>query len=428
MELKTLILLTLSIMLPHLACTPSSEAPRSNANKSVCPAGSELNSTGTKCVELSNQKGSEPSESEKDLFGSVTDDDQLIPSYDTADLDGRFNRKKLAVLKVPEEFKEVSIIAKRTDYHRSIWFDVSDTDKNLFTSPKTSKVAKVSTHQPLQDYSIINSYDEPLEFFLGGHSFVHGIKYPCYGTMVMTPSPFLEDEQEYQTAILPPEDFEEIYTQIGRSSEDELNKCLDVFDEVQRGEKIFPDIDDQERCEVLFQGLEEVTFNSQDSSRNNAFNILFQKESVAIWRPKPQEGYRCLGDVTTNGDNNEPFSESDHAQAIDQLPVDLLNFRAATYCVKEEFAVRGKLDITSAVSDGNVTIFRIINDRENAPEGYAFGNYFYTRKGKMPSENELEKIVEDTKVWVINKEHVAFIEDDKRKDRDDECPVDTSRR
>ena len=232
----------------------------------------------------------------------------------------------------------------------------------------------------------------------------------------MTPSPYIEANQ---AAIAPPLDYEEIYTRIGRTSEDELNQCIEEFEKLQKNPTALPAVEKQEKCDVLFQGLLMTTYNQHSGTFNNGFDELIQKESVAIWRPKPQEGYKCLGDITTNGKNNKPFTERDHAQSVVDVPV---SERYAMYCVKEEFVVRGKIDINSMITDGEGAIFRIINDFENEPDGLADGNFFYTIRGSVPTSQEaLKTLAENTEVWVLNKKTAIFEEDDKRLEKDDLC-------
>ncbi|MFK7825218.1 MAG: hypothetical protein AB8G05_13770 [Oligoflexales bacterium] len=439
MRIKLLILVSLPILLSHWACTPNDPGTSTSPN-AICPAGSQLNSAGTKCI----QGNSDANPDDEDPFANETFKEDLIPNFDSPDkFDGRFNRKDLATLKIPEEFEKAAIIAKRSEAHKRIWFDLRSDPSTEFGLTENSSVANeslnltrvrartgarffrnwfkndkkvinMSTHQPRQAKTILDFDDEPLQFYLGGHTHVPGLHDPCSGTMVMTPSPYTEDNQ---TAIAPPLNYDEIYTQIGRTSEEEFNACLEYFDKLQ--ETGIPRVEVQEKCEILFQGLSMVTYNSQGGTYNNGFDELIQKESVAIWRPKPQEGYKCLGDVTTNGNNNKPFTEKDHAQGIADVPV---NYKYAMYCVKEEFVVKGKIDINSMISDGNVSIFKIINDEENAPDGYADGNFFYTRKGPTPSSPEaLKNLAESTEVWVLNKKHTVFVEDDTISEKHESC-------
>ena len=123
MDIKTLILLTYPILFSHWSCIPSDSGTVPNSrNSATCPEGSELNSAGTGCEEVGVKQGDDPFAD--DPFGNLEDERDLIPNYDTANLDSRFNRRNIATLNIPEEFETASIIAKRSEFHRRIWWDL----------------------------------------------------------------------------------------------------------------------------------------------------------------------------------------------------------------------------------------------------------------------------------------------------------------
>lgn len=458
-------ILLVLIALAPLACTQTnSGSSNPNARTNIyCPAGSKANAAGTDCVKTNAANGG-TNTNDGDLFDDFTDEGSIIPDYNSAELDARFNRRNLATIDLPEEYEEARIIAKRTEFHRRIFWDLRvehwsavnprdyipdlceyrancereeqpvQKEENDFVTADQTKLSNISTHQPLQVPTLLPFDDEPIQFYLAGHAKENALAEPCDGTLVLSPSPYPANNEK---ALAPPIDYEQIYLRQGRTLKEEFAQCYENIQKLVTGEIVLPPIEQQTKCDLMFQGvvLAEVngefiggSYNPQSQTGNNAFEALIQKESVAIWRPQPKEGYKCLGDVTTNGKNSKPFNERDHFNnspgILDSANATGQQDRYAMYCIKEELLVRGKIDPASMISDGTVTIFEITKDEENAPDGYAFGNFFYSMKGPAPaSKAAMDELVEKTEVWVLDRTKTVFVDDDVRSIRPEGCPA-----
>ena len=413
-------------------CAQNQDGTQPGANN---PGGSRL----TDCDvgdPTGGKAGSKAASGSDNPFANQVDQDDGVPNFDQANLESRFNREKLKKLKIPDEYNEIKIIAKSVEFYRGIWLDlrkqvwkgfddfserfsgsfsslindpqVSDYFLDIFDSGDKPKVKKISVWQPLQTPTLLDfAPDMPLTFYLPGHLAVPKIEQPTTKTIVMTPNPFLEGN----AAIAPPEDYELIYKKSGEFTEDVLAMCSKIDQDMATGESVLPDIEDQTYCDTILPGTlmghrteggtRVGNYNPYTGTYNNAFDELFKKQSAALWKPIPQAGYKCLGHISTNGKMEKPYTEKDFAQSVVEVGV---SERYAMYCVQEEYVVKGKLFLPPLVTDGEITIFRIVSDD---PDGFDDANLFYAHKGR-PSSEELKKV----EVWVLNKKFVKFLPDD----------------
>ncbi|MCB9229347.1 MAG: hypothetical protein H6618_07025 [Deltaproteobacteria bacterium] len=419
------------ILLLLFACTPQEKSSVNNQNEHQKNLSEQTSDPAT-----DSQK---TGQDEEDPFHSLNNQNDGIPTYDQANLDPYFNRQKPKTREVPDDYKEAPLLVKKSKYYRGIWLDLrkqvwkgfdeftgkisgaaksvliddnmSDYLLSVFRSPDKPKVKKISIWQPLQAPSLLSfAPDIPLNFYLAGHIAWPKLSHPEASTVVLSPNPFSDNADD--SIIAPPEDYELIYRSAGEFTQDTLDMCEKIEINMFSGADVFPPIEDLTYCETILPGTlmgyrqegagRAGNYNPYTGTYNNAFDELFKKQSVAIWNPIPRKGYHCLGQVSTNGKMEKPYTERDFAQSQVDIGV---GDRYAMYCVREEHTTEGILSFPPMMTDGEVTIFRVI--AKNPDEGFDGANFFYAYKG-LPDVKSLSEI----KVWTLRKQSIRLLEDD----------------
>lgn len=376
--------------------------------------------------EVETEDGScEKKEEEVNPFEDQDYEEEAVPNFDYANLGNDFNREKIQKQKLPKEFEDVPLIVKLVPTYRPIWYDlrgelwaefnrfigafqdvieaplqeVGEYVNNVIRPPDADLTKEMSIYQPLHTYTVFEFDDQPLQFYIVGHAANPKVQFPLTPTLVISPSPYVK---ENMNAIAPPKNYELVYERDGNFTQDALNRCSKTQMEAYEGKKQYPDIEILTRdCEGIIPGMLMGSYNQATGTYSDAFDELFKKQSVAIWKPIPQDGYKCLGHIATNGSKNKPYTEKDFSQSLVDIGV---SQKYAMYCIKEEYVVKGKLK-GLVTNDGQITIFKI----EAADDsGYDDGNMFYAMSG-LPSKKKINEAEED--LWVLKKESIKVLEE-----------------
>ncbi len=280
-----------------------------------------------------------------------------------------------------------------TSFYRAIWLDVQsggfmrlppgdargadlrDVIKGI-TEP-----SQASAHQPIPPPVRVG--ETMITFSILGHAFTPAIEAPTFGTAVLSSSGV-----DQQGPVAPPDNYKLVYEHVGVDLNEILKECASP--EGAESARM------QNKCGKYQQYTRSGSLKIQD---------LFNKKNVAIWKPVPPEGYKCLGYLATNGQNQKPYTNFDSSGEYVEQGMDY-----AMYCVQDKYVVEGKLSkpvLTLPYLSKGISFFATIVPKDD--KGYG-ANLFHVVN--VEDKDNLASVFEKEKVYVLNKDFIEILNAD----------------
>ena len=225
---------------------------------------------------------------------------------------------------------------------------------------------------------------------------------------MITPSPYSDSADD---VLKSPKEYQSIYQRVGQTKESFLKDCGQRLAHLEQTMfSITFDWGPFFVCDTFMGGLVpnggfrasgllvDYTFNPATMSYNSGYDLLLQHSSVRFWRPIPDDGYECLGDVVTNTLAKPQFvDDNDTSPFRDYREVT----RAAVYCVKKDLVVPGVLKPENLImQDGKVFLYKIV--AANDLVGYSSGNLFYAVNKMVNGQPDIAS----PKVFVLKRDKI----------------------
>lgn len=273
-----------------------------------------------------------------------------------------FNRPGQTI--APIKIEEGKIFwAQQVSVYRSIWFDA---------------LAEVTIHQPLLMPIVMAG--NILQFKYIGFTYHLDYDQPEFSTTILA----LNGRDPQAFAV--PTGFELVFErQQGLDFNEIYQKCYGV-----EGELVPEWIN---KCRFLVK-------STTEDGRMKAEEFL-RRRNIAVWRPIPPEGYKCLGYLVTNsgtGSPNEPILN------IDQTGI--YSYRhgieyAPTFCVSEQYLAPGKPGrkhrLPYHYDDGSYGVFFLV-EPESADTGFS-SNLFMVVRVNNPAQEQAR--LDAVETWVL---------------------------
>ncbi|MDD9951723.1 MAG: hypothetical protein OXT67_09180 [Zetaproteobacteria bacterium] len=227
--------------------------------------------------------------------------------------------------------------------------------------PEPATDQALSFYQPLYINEFIDQVDDLVEFFTLGHlSAPVSSNAPLIKTAAVAINPALDtaDDLTFGRYLTEPREYLAVFRKTAPS---EMAQILDCQLHYTSTKIIWP-VNQQKKCDTLFQGFAQVNFNG-GANTNSGFSDLIYKKSFTVWQPCPRKGYKCLGHVVTNGLGNRPLTELDYIHLLQEPgTAQHIEVKAPVFCLPERALAQGKLAPLHKDSKGfeGLSIHRIL--------------------------------------------------------------------
>ncbi len=369
-----------------------------------------------------------------------------IGGTQVADLGNLFNKNNPNRLKLkPAADKDKIFLVQRIDAYRPVWLNLTKSlDDSLhfwkfltgvtnvvnqlpgstffresFERPAEPPTSSLSIHQALAAQAasddLATSVERGDSFKTLGHTLSKSLCYPSTPTAVAS---LYVPTQEETDALSPPKSYKKVYSQLGELSQQNYEACKRIEESSTKKPPEMPQPEDVAACTAAREGSTAIR-NATDAAYGGTgvgnLDLLYSKQSLVIWEPIPQTGYRCLGQIITNT-TDQPSSTADaggiYAQnqtVFTRGPDGKLQQGSSLdypiYCVKESYLVEGVL--VSIATNGEVDFFNIKGKDAN---GYSDSNLFWAIPSSTSNEDRLK-----IKVWTLNNKFIRLLPDLKGK-------------
>ncbi len=397
------------------------------------------------CSPAQNSQGTSASKLDSNAASSSKTKAATVPNFQSTDLGSSFNQasgKKLTLK--PTEDKNKVFIVQRVRAFRSVWLnltmDLTTTSnfwkfmKGFDLSGDAVQTDSISIHAPLASAggsdNLSESTDRGDVFHVIGHAVSNSMNSPTNPTAILSlylNGPQDADAQNFAEAMAAPKTYKKIFSRLGPLSDDLYSYCLNN-EEINgiRSHSVVPDPAKAAKCEQVTAGGQKI-FNMTDAQMGGntytgigSMSEFYQKQTLVVWEPVPQDGYVCLGALVSNtpdvpmtaSDAGGRYAQEQKTLVTDQNGdlVESYNRDYPVYCVQQKYATEGTLVpwVSSTngadTNDPNKTVYFYKIQAKDAT-GYGDANLFWaSTDGTLASKTT-------TKVYVLKKEFIRLLPD-----------------